>query len=398
MISLALGGALDGLAWLIVVPFLLFLGYRTLDRSHEPGKLLLIWIVSAALILLIVRMTVTNFGGPYTLLFVLFPAVILAIFWAPIIGRLAAKPLTDTFMGGDEVADLKPFYYLAEGRRRQGQFDDAIAEVRKQLENFPGDPAGYMMLATIQAEDKHDLPAAEATVEELLAQPSLPPQAAVSALHALADWQLQFGRNTPAAHAALERVLKLFPNSQFAHAAQQRIAHLGGVDQTREFRENAKFAVQARLRKIGLEKTPPPEPPAVDDEALVANYVKQLEQFPADTEAREHLAILYAEKFQRLDLAAEQLEQLINVPDETPRHVAHWLDLLATLHIRCAKNRAGAENALRRIIERFPQSSMAGIATARLASLSMEMKAGEQSEPKRMGVYEKNLGLKKPAA
>jgi tetratricopeptide (TPR) repeat protein len=396
VIAFLSSGAIDALCWLIVLPVLGVLGYRKLDQSADRPKLILKWSVSAALLVLIRWMIADRYGGPFLVLRILIPAIILAALWAPTMGSLLTKPFADSFTGGDEEVELKPFYFAAEGKRRQGLFHEAIAEVRRQLERFPGDATGYMMLATIQAEDMHEVRAAEATIEELLAQPGLEPHAAVSALHALADWQLQFGRDTAAARAALERVVKLFPDSQFAHAAEQRLAHLGGVDETRRQRENAKFEVQTSLRKIGLEKGGPTEPAKVDADALAAEYVKQLEQYPADTEAREKLAILYAEHFQRLDLAAAQLEQMIALPGETPKHVARWLNLLATFHIRCAKDRPGAEQALRRIIERFPKTAMAEVAATRLGLLSLELKAGQPTPPKQMGTYEKDLGLKKP--
>lgn len=396
MIAFTWSGAFDVLCWLVVLPALGFAGYRSLHRSDEPAKLAAIWVISAVLILLVRGMIASRTGGPFLPLFVIIPAVFLGVMWAPTFGRLVAKPLTDTFTGDGEAAEQKPFYFLAEGKKRQGLLDEALAEIRKQLEQFPGDLEGYMMMATLQAQDKHDMAAARATLEELLAQPSLPSQAAVAALHAMADWELQIARNTPAARAALERVIQLFPDSQFAHAARQRIAHLGGVDETREFRENAKFQVQTRLRDIGLGKGAAIGPEAEDAEAAASEFVKQLEEFPADTETREKLAVLYAEQFQRLDLAAEQLEQLIAVPEETPKHVARWLNLLATLHIRCAKDRLSAEAALRRIIHRFPESAMAEIAKTRLASLPFELKAGEETQSKRLGVYQKDLGLKKP--
>ncbi len=351
------------------------MGYRSLERSADRQSLIVKWTVSAVLAVLLKWMIAVNYGAQYLPLFVLIPAAVLGFMWAPTVGHFMTKPLTDSLTGGDEEVELKPFYFAAEGKRRQGLFEEAVAEVRKQLERFPGDAAGYMMMATIQAEDMHDMAAAAATLEELLAQPGLVPQAAVSALHALADWQLQLGHDTAAAGAALERIAKLFPDSQFAHAAEQRLAHLERVDETRDLRENAKFQVQEHWRKIGLEKGGPAQPAKVDGDALAAECVKQLEQHPADTEARERLATVYAEYFQRLDLAAAQLEQLIAVPDETPKHVARWLNLLATFHIRCAKDRAGAETALRRIIERFPKSAMAEIAVRRLASLALELKA-----------------------
>ncbi|MGO8700251.1 MAG: tetratricopeptide repeat protein [Limisphaerales bacterium] len=398
MIAFTWGGAFDVLCWLTIVPALGWAGYRALRRSAEPAKLIVVWAIVAVLALLTLKMIAAAPKNPAGALFVLVPAVFLAVIVAPAVARFVAKPLTDNFTGGDDEAARKPFYYLAEGKRRQGLLEEAIAEIRKQLEQYPGDAAGCMMLATIQAEDLHDIGSANGTLEELLAQPSLQPQAAVAALHAMADWQLQFGQNTPAARAALERVVKLFPNSQYAHAARQRLAHLGGVDETREFREKAKFEVQTHLQKMGLEKSAPAEIAAEDAEATAAEYVKQLAQFPADTQTREKLAVLYAEQFQRLDLAADQLEQLIALPEETPKHVARWLNLLATLHIRCAQDRAAAEDALRRIVEKFPDSSMAEIAAMRVTSLALEFKAGEKPQAKRLGVYEKDLGLKKPGA
>jgi hypothetical protein len=396
VIALMFSSLFDVLCWLIVLPALGVFGFSSLRQSEEPVRLIAKWGVSFALIMIIRGMVAHRFGGPYVALFILIPALPLGVIWAPALGNLVAKPLTDNFTGGDDEVDKKPFYFAAEGKRRQGNFDEAIEEVRKQLEKFPGDAAGYMMLATIQAEDLHDLPAAEATLEELLARPALPPQAAVSALHALADWQLQYGRNTEAARLALQRIVQLFPTTQFAHAAEQRLSHLGRVDETREFRENAKFKVQARVRKLGLESDAEAELAKVDADALAAEYVKQLEEFPADTEAREKLAALYAGHFQRLDLAAGQLEQLIAVPDETPKHVARWLQQLATFHIQYAKDLPGAEAALRRIIERFPRTAMAEVAATRLALLPQEIKALEPSQPKQIGSYEKDIGLRKP--
>ncbi len=396
MIAFSWSGVFDALGWLVIVLALGVAGYRTLSRSEDPARQVFFWIIIAAMILLIRWMIAARIGGPWLPLFILIPALPIGLLLAPSIGRFMVKPVTDAWTGGDDVAELKPFYFVAEGHRRQSQFPEAIAEARKQLEKFPGDVTGYMLVAAIQAEDMRDLPAAAATVEELLALPDLPQQAAASALHAMADWQLQVGRDTEAARVALERIVGLFPDSQFAHAAQQRIARLGGVDEAREFRENAKFEVQSRLRKIGLEGGGLAAPAPPDADALAAEYVKQLEQYPTDTDTREKLAELYAERFGRIDMAAAQLEQLIAIPSETPKHVARWLNLLATLHVRCAKDGPAAEAALRRVIERFPKTAMAEIAAIRLNSLPFELKAGEQTQTKHLGAYEKNLGLKKP--
>jgi hypothetical protein len=95
-----------------------------------------------------------------------------------------------------------------------------------------------------------------------------------------------------------------------------------------------------------------------------------------------------------MDLAVDQLEQLIAFPNETPRHIVQWLNLLADLHIRCGRDLAGAEAALRRILEQFPSPALAEPALARLAALQGELKAGQITQVKTLGHYEKNLGLK----
>jgi hypothetical protein len=135
-------------------------------------------------------------------------------------------------------------------------------------------------------------------------------------------------------------------------------------------------------------------PPVQDPEALADEYVKQLEKHPSDSATRENLAFLYAEHFKRLDLAVDQLEQLIAFPNETPRNKVRWLNLLADLHIHHGKDLAAAEAALRRIIAQFPSAAFTDPAAARLATLEAEMKGGRPTALKTLGHYEKNLGLK----
>jgi len=304
-----------------------------------------------------------------------------------------AAPLTSAFDGGQADGEEKPFYFMAEGLRRKGRYTEAMAEVRKQLEKFPGDYEGYVKLATIHMENLENLPDALATLEEFLSLPARAPNHVVSALHMMADWQLQFGRDAQAATATLQRIVALFPGTPIAHAAEQRIAHLVQADETSRRRE-IKFTVKAGDRDLGLRQSGQPQTAAPDPHALAVEIVKHLEQHPSDTEARERLAVLYAEEFQRVDLAAEQLEQLIALPAESPKHVAHWLNLLATLQIRHGQNLEAATDALRRIGEKFPGGALAAVAQARLSTLQAELKSGQKTEVKALGNYEKNIGLK----
>jgi tetratricopeptide (TPR) repeat protein len=384
----------DLLCWLIVLPAMVVLGFRSLIHSDDRRNLVLKWVVSVVLILII--FFIMSLHTVLKVLFVLPPSVILGFIWTPSLGRFFLRPLTGAFDGeGDEI-EAKPFYFLAEGKRRKGLYQEAVAEVRKQLEKFPGDVEGLMKLAALQAEDLHDLPAAESTLNEILLQPGLPSNNAVAALQTLADWQMKFGRDPAGARASFERIIEMFPNSSFSHTAEQRIAHLEGVSQAREFREHAVFKVPSGERGLGLRKPVRlPESPEVEADALAAQYVRQLEKYPADTETREKLAVLYAEGFGRLDLAFSQLEQLVALPNETPLHIARWLELMASLHIRHGHDMAAAESTLRRIIDRFPKTAAATQAFARLATLQAELKAAATTTAsKALGLYEKDLGLK----
>jgi len=394
MIALLGIGFADLLCWLIVLPALGILGYRSLANSDSRGVLVLKWVFSAVLILIICL--IASMDSIFKPLFVAIPAVFLGLMWTSSVCNVLFRPLTGAFDGEGDENEVKPFYFIAEAKRRKGLYQEAVAEVRRQLERFPGDVEGMMKLAALQAEELHDLPAASETLNELLLQPGLPSNNAVAALQTLADWQLQLGRDPDAARASFERIIQMFPDSPFAHNAEQRLAHLDGVTKTREFREHAVFKVPSAPRDLGLRKTVlQVESPQATADALGAEYVGQLEKHPNDTETRQKLAMLYAEQFERLDLAVSQLEQLAALPNAAPRQTAHWLELLATLHIRQGNDMAAAENALRRIIERFPKSAAASRALSRLATLQGEFKAAVAvTAAKALGVYEKDMGLK----
>lgn len=394
MIALLGIGFADLLCWLIVLPALGILGYRSLANSDSRGVLVLKWVFSAVLILIICL--IASMDSIFKPLFVAIPAVFLGLMWTSSVCNVLFRPLTGAFDGEGDENEVKPFYFIAEAKRRKGLYQEAVAEVRRQLERFPGDVEGMMKLAALQAEELHDLPAASETLNELLLQPGLPSNNAVAALQTLADWQLQLGRDPDAARASFERIIQMFPDSPFAHNAEQRLAHLDGVTKTREFREHAVFKVPSAPRDLGLRKTVlQVESPQATADALGAEYVGQLEKHPNDTETRQKLAMLYAEQFERLDLAVSQLEQLAALPNATPHDIAQWLNLLATLHIRHGNDMVAAENALRRIMDRFPNSAAATRALSRLTTLEAELKAAATTTAaKALGVYDKDLGLK----
>jgi hypothetical protein len=100
--------------------------------------------------------------------------------------------------------------------------------------------------------------------------------------------------------------------------------------------------------------------------------VKHLEQHPLDTEARENLAIIYADHYRRLDLATDQLEQLIQGPNQPAKLITHWLNLLADLQIRGGAAYETVRDTLQRIVDRAPNLAAAELARHRLALLKLE--------------------------
>jgi hypothetical protein len=122
--------------------------------------------------------------------------------------------------------------------------------------------------------------------------------------------------------------------------------------------------------------------------------VKHLEEFPMDFEVREKLASAYADQYQRLDLAADQLEQMIATPGQPARKITHWLNQLADLQVRHGAELATVQQTLERIVNQDPNSPAAQMARTRLGQLKLEIKGREKTLGLKMGTYEQNVGLK----
>jgi len=274
-----------------------------------------------------------------------------------------------------------------------------VAEVRRQLDRFPTDQEGHMLLAKIQAEDLKDLAGAELTVHRFCAQPGHQPANLAFALYSLADWHLKFGQDREAAQQDLQQIIDLLPDSEFALAAAQRIAHLASATGMLAQHERKKFRVTEGVQNLGLlDSTSHLKPAEADPKQLAADYVKHLEQHPLDTEAREKLAVIYADHYERLDLATGELEQLIGQPNQPARLVAHWLNLLADLQVRHGDDYETVYQTLQRIIDRDPNVAAAEIARHRQALLKLELKDNEKKQAVKMGTYEQNIGLKQGRA
>ncbi|MEY2427121.1 MAG: Outer rane lipoprotein [Verrucomicrobiota bacterium] len=373
----------------------------SVKHAEDPARMVFKWILTALVLAGMAWKVAPMVGeGGYGAAFGGIPltaacGLVLAIIWRHDLAEIVARPFGSLYDGGSQPPIPHPAYSTAQSRQKQGKYLEAIAEIRKQLDRFPTDVEGYLLLAQIQAEDLKDLPAAELTIQRFCAQPGHAPKNIAFALYSLADWHLKIGQDLEGARRALEKIVEMFPESEFALGAAQRIAHLASKDMLLAPNERRKFAVLEGVQNLGLLKDQEHLKPIGTDPAQAAHeYVKHLEQHPLDTDAREKLALIYAGHYQRLDMAADQLEQMIQQPNQPGRLVVHWLNLLADLQVRAGVDYATVKQTLERIIDREPNLAGAEIARNRLARLRLELKANQTKESVKMGSYEQNIGLK----
>jgi tetratricopeptide (TPR) repeat protein len=394
--------AVDVFFLLVIVGFAGWVFIRALKRSGDPVRLIFKWIFTAV----VVRFELTvvmpafakgGFDAIYGLILGLLCGLAMAITWRHSIIDLIANPIGALYDGGREQIEPKPYYSIAISKRKLNKPLEAIVAIREQLAKFPDDFEGVTLLANIQAEDMKDLPSAEITFNHFCDRPDAPPRQVAAALTQLADWHLKLAQDADEARAALEKIITRFPDSELSNAAAQRIGHLGGVEKILlAAHDRQAMSVPEGVKNIGLlDSTEFLRPTETDPEKLAADYVKHLEQHPLDTEAREKLAIIYARHYKRLDLAALELAQLINEPNQPAKHVAHWLNLLAGLQIHGGADYETVRETLEKIVERFPDLPVAELAQSRLNILKLEIKGQKKETPKKMlGVYEQNIGLK----
>lgn len=327
-------------------------------------------------------------------------AAILAPFWTPHICNLVLNPITNLFDGGNLPPEKKPLYSMAIGRRKAGHPLEAMVELRRQLAAFPNDPEGVFLLAAVQAEDLMDLPGAAITLNQFCDSAMASPKQISAAMTQLADWHLRLGQDAESACAAWQQIIDRFPGTDLAQQAENRIAH---AVKTQKYIVESKDRETVELREgvkdLGLQSTPtfqaPQERPAAE---RAAEYVKHLEQFPADAEARESLAMIYADEFNRLDMATMELRELIEGQNHTAKQTVRWLNLLATLQIKLGAEEATVRSTIKEITTRFPKTTFAEIAARRIGQLGNELRLQKQTPSKKLGVYESDMGLKRKLA
>jgi len=379
---------------LLGLGFLVWLSIRTLQRSGEPMKLVWKWAVTIPFVAFCLFFAAHI--GPFGPFLIVLMAVVLSFMWTPHISEMLFSPLTNLFDGGHEPPERKPYYSIAMTKRNRGKPHEAVAEVRRQLAQFPNDFEGVMLLARIQAEDLADLAGAENTLNHFCERPEAPMKLVAAGLTQLADWHMKIAADVEAARTALQKIVARFPGTEISLQAEQRIAHLVETEKMILARHDGQdIVVPEGVKNIGLlDSTAFLKPQEVEPGKLAAAHVKHLEAHPHDTEVREKLAAIYANDFKRLDLATMELAQLINEPKHKPKQVAQWLNLLANYQIELGADLETVQATLEKIVERFPGLPVAEIAQRRLARLKNEFKGRQQSSSVKLGTYEQNIGLK----
>jgi len=381
-LSIHPGAVLSILSFGLLIAFVFWAWSR---RSEDPPLVLALKIGLSTALLLGAGYCILAFHPIIGVPLAAVCGILTGVLWARNIGAALAKPLTGLYDGGDEEPELVPFYAIAQAHRKQARFAEAIAEIRKQLERFPGEVQGLLLLAEIQGKDLGDWEAARASVEEIVAQESLPVAPRARALQALADWHLDSGNDIPGARALLERIEQLFPGTPEARDARQRMDHLGDAEWRKERAAPSTLRVKVNDRRLGLEASGTCEPPPQESaEDRVARLVRWLAEHPADTEAREQLAMAYAEADGSADRAVAQLEWLIAQPHPTPRQLETWHHKIADLRILYGADEAGAREALSRLVTSLSGTALAARAQTRIEHLKLEVKGRGQASRIRM--------------
>ncbi len=323
--------------------------------------------------------------------------IVLAIIWVPVIVGTIGRKVGNLYDGGDQEVEPTPFYSIFNSLRGKGKYHEALAEVRKQLDRFPNDFEGQMLLATLQAENLNDLPGAELTIHRFCEQPGHAPLNISYSLNLLADFQLKLAKDREAARAALQKVIDLLPDTEMSLQAAQRIGRLADTGMLLAAEDRQRVVVAKGVDNIGLlRESASLQPQTADPAALAAEYVNHLVTHPDDAHIRELLAVLYANHYQRLDLAADQLWQLARQPNQPAKLVVKWLNLLADLQVQHNAPPEQIRATLQAIVDKYPEVASAANARRRLDILKLEIKARQQEpDPVPMGAYEQNIGLKK---
>lgn len=270
---------------------------------------------------------------------------------------------------------MPPMYARAIARMKFGKYTEAEWEIIRELEKCEDDFDGWMMLADLYATRFQDVAEAERTVLDICDHPKTTPSQLSVALHRLSDWQLKIAGDPDAARRALQMIINRLAGTHLAHMAELRLKQLPhSVQELRDQQTDTRIRLPAlgnTLDDTGNAAIPPLEHKEAARQANAC--VEQLKADPNHVPPREKLARLFAEHLGRADLGLEQLQLLLNLPDQLDNKRAEWLALTAAWHLRYCDDPASGRRFLERIIQEFPNTPHALSARYRLEQLKKKL-------------------------
>jgi hypothetical protein len=283
-------------------------------------------------------------------------------------------PLVHFALPLEKTRIVPPSYARAVARMKFGKYKDAEHEVLQELEKSEDNVEGWMMLADLYANYFNDLPEADRTIRELCGQPNVIAIQISLALHRLADWHLNLAYDPASARNALEEVCLRLPGTHFARMARQRIDQLPATgEELREQRKTKTFKLPALSDDLeDALPAPPTESNPREATAQADRWVERLKRNPNDAEAREKFATILAERLGEADLAIEQLDLLLAMPDQPVQKCAEWLARSAAWQMKYCQDPAAARVRLEQLVREFPQTPQAFAAQRRLNLMEME--------------------------
>jgi len=367
--------------------------------GDDDGLAVFRWLVGADGLLLLfwVVIPLTFKSGPFGVILgvacMAICGMMISVAIAPMMVGGVVGLFTGALDGGGEPQKKEPLYSIALALRNRGEPHKAIDALAEQLEEFPNDFEGMMLLAEIEAHDLKNLPAARETLETLLAANTYPKTRKSYILTTLADWELKLGRNPAGARVAFDRIIEMFPGSEIARKAEQRLLRLPTSEELEDRQRTHTHTLPSQRSAADAALGNVDEASGPDQEAK--GLIQRLTDHPEDDEARERLAEVYARHYRRVDLAADQLEQLVRDPRQPREDTVRRLNQLARYHMVYALDGDAARVCLHRIVNLFPGTSAAELAHSELQTIPTTETLRRKSEAIPMVEAEKDLGLKR---
>jgi len=301
--------------------------------------------------------------------------------WAGIAAIVILGPIAAYSPPFIKPAKLPPIYARAIARLKFGKYTEAEWEIIRELEKCEDDFDGWLMLAELYATHFHDIGEAERTIRDICDHPKVTPSQLAVALHRLADWHLKLAQNPVAARRDLEMITERLKGTHLARMALLRMEQLPATADELRDQQNASTIP---LPALGDQLDQPPDPPSSKIErkraAQLANScVERLKLSPNNVHVRERLARIFAEQMGRSDLAMEQIQLLLGMPDQPDSRRAEWLGLTAAWHLKYRHDPEAGRNALERLLREFPQTPQALAARRRLELMDREKAYGKQA-------------------